>query len=196
MKLTHNNITKIEEYLTSVNKSPIIENKLIYEIYDNVIAVADKQIITSSKKKRHDAVMYQLDSIKRDLVKIAHKTNNYSSSGIKAGYVYAITNPAWPGYYKIGSAIDVNDRLNSYQTSSPLRDYKLEIYAFSEDRVADEKRIHLSFSNRINEWCFSSELEIRELFKNLRKQYRVPVLDKYYCLGGEIGNHSRLKICR
>ena len=39
------------------------------------------------------------------------------------GYVYAITNPAWPGWVKVGMAVDSNDRLNSYQTSSPFRDF-------------------------------------------------------------------------
>ena len=42
----------------------------------------------------------------------------------KRGFVYIITNPAYPGYVKIGKALDVLSRLNSYHTYSPKRDYK------------------------------------------------------------------------
>ena len=31
---------------------------------------------------------------------------------LKEGYVYVITNPAWPEWVKIGMAIDAEDRLN------------------------------------------------------------------------------------
>ncbi|MGL4519205.1 MAG: GIY-YIG nuclease family protein [Phocaeicola sp.] len=50
--------------------------------------------------------------------------------------MYAISNPAWPGFIKIGKSVDVFDRLNNYQTSSPLRDYTLIGYAFVLDRHA------------------------------------------------------------
>ena len=44
---------------------------------------------------------------------------------ISHGEVYIITNPAWEGWIKIGMAVESKDRLKGYQTSSPLRDYKL-----------------------------------------------------------------------
>ena len=49
---------------------------------------------------------------------------NYNTT--KAGYVYVITNAAWPEWVKVGMAIDADDRLNGYQTSSPFRDYELQ----------------------------------------------------------------------
>ena len=52
----------------------------------------------------------------------------------KRGFVYIITNPAYPGYVKIGKALDVISRFNSYQTYSPMRDYVLEGYEFFPDR--------------------------------------------------------------
>jgi len=39
-------------------------------------------------------------------------------------------------------AADINDRVNSYQTASPLRDYYLEHYIVTSDRRAAEKKIH------------------------------------------------------
>jgi len=60
----------------------------------------------------------------------------------KKGYVYILSNPAWEGWYKVGMAADINDRVNSYQTASPLRDYYLEHYIVTSDRRAAEKKIH------------------------------------------------------
>jgi len=66
--------------------------------------------------------------------------NNYNQ--IKEGYVYAITNPVWPEWVKIGKAIDAEDRLSSYQTSSPMRDYKLVHSVYFEDRNVAERKAH------------------------------------------------------
>jgi len=66
----------------------------------------------------------------------------YKLDSIKEGYVYAITNPAWPGWVKIGMAIDANDRCNGYQTSSPFRDYSLEHMVLSNNRRKAEAQAH------------------------------------------------------
>lgn len=72
------------------------------------------------------------------------------------GHVYAIVNPAWPGWIKVGKAVDAQDRTNSYQTGSPLRDYELLAYSESEDKNEDEKKAHRLFekeaSERKGEW--------------------------------------------
>jgi hypothetical protein len=61
---------------------------------------------------------------------------------IKEGYVYVITNPAWPEWVKIGMAIDAEDRLNGYQTSSPMRDYQLVHAIATPDRAKAERVAH------------------------------------------------------
>jgi len=66
--------------------------------------------------------------------------NNYSQ--IKEGYVYAIVNAAWPEWVKIGKALDAEDRLSGYQTSSPMRDYKLIHSVYFEDRNKAETKAH------------------------------------------------------
>ena len=66
----------------------------------------------------------------------------YKLDNIKEGYVYAITNKAWPDWVKIGMAIDAEDRLNSYQTSSPMRDFVLEHCVASNERRKAEKEAH------------------------------------------------------
>ena len=66
----------------------------------------------------------------------------YKLDSIKEGYVYAITNPAWPEWVKIGMAVDADDRCNGYQTSSPFRDYKVEHVVATKNRRAAESEAH------------------------------------------------------
>lgn len=68
----------------------------------------------------------------------------YKLDSIKEGYVYAITNPAWPEWVKIGMAIDADDRCNGYQTSSPFRDYTIEHVVVTNNRRAAEAEAHKS----------------------------------------------------
>jgi|TARA_R110002167_G_scaffold58938_2_gene166923 hypothetical protein len=62
---------------------------------------------------------------------------------VQAGYVYVITNKAWPDWVKIGRAIDAKDRLRSYQTGSPLRDYWIIHSVHFDDVNAAERKAHL-----------------------------------------------------
>jgi len=74
---------------------------------------------------------------------------------VKEGYVYAISNPAWPEWVKIGKAVDADDRLNGYQTSSPMRDYKLIHSVYFDDRNVAELKAHTiaqGVGTRRNEW--------------------------------------------
>lgn len=66
--------------------------------------------------------------------------SRYSTS--KEGQVYIITNPAWKGWIKVGMAVDANDRCNGYQTSSPMRDYKLQYSKDFKDRRSAESEAH------------------------------------------------------
>jgi len=75
--------------------------------------------------------------------------------GIKDGYVYAIINPAWPNWVKIGMAIDAEDRLNGYQTSSPMRDYKLIHSVYFKNKSRAERNAHKlaeKIAERKGEW--------------------------------------------
>jgi hypothetical protein len=65
---------------------------------------------------------------------------NYARS--KVGEVYIINNPAWEGWYKIGMAVDAEDRLMAYQTSSPRRDYKIIHKVKVDNRREAEKKAH------------------------------------------------------
>ena len=60
----------------------------------------------------------------------------------KQGQVYVIRNPAFPSWCKVGMAIDAEDRLKQYQTSSPYRDYVLVASWDVEDRRKAESQAH------------------------------------------------------
>ena len=96
-----------------------------------------------------------------------YKAGNYKSfsdaafsslekkKGTKDGYVYAIINPAWPNWVKIGMAIDAEDRLNGYQTSSPMRDYELIHSVYFKNRSKAERNAHKlagKIAERKGEW--------------------------------------------
>tara|TARA_R110001592_G_scaffold15410_1_gene67193 strand:+ start:3159 stop:3806 length:648 start_codon:yes stop_codon:yes gene_type:complete len=74
------------------------------------------------------------------------------------GEVYILANPAWKNWYKIGKAVDARDRWNSYQTSSPHRDYVLITSKLVKNRGVAEKMAHSlaeSLSRkRANEWFY------------------------------------------
>ena len=67
----------------------------------------------------------------------------YKLSDVKEGYVYVISNKAWPGWVKIGMAVDSEDRLKGYQTGDPHRSYKLEFSRNFNDRRKAESKAHV-----------------------------------------------------
>jgi hypothetical protein len=71
----------------------------------------------------------------------------------KRGFVYVITNPAWPGIVKIGRAFDPESRLAGYQTSCPHRDYELHSSVYFHDCYFAEKEIHA----RLIDHCTAGE---------------------------------------
>ena len=75
---------------------------------------------------------------------------------MKAGYLYIVTNDAFPGFVKVGCTENLNSRLRAYQTSDPNRGYKMVYNIEHPDCFAAEKRIkesmkHFAFSQK-NEW--------------------------------------------
>ena len=84
--------------------------------------------------------------------------------------MYAISNAAWPEWIKIGKAVDADDRLNSYQTSSPMRDYKLIHSVYFDDRNAAEAKAHTiaqGMGVRKNEWFKITEDQALEVLRVL-----------------------------
>lgn len=75
---------------------------------------------------------------------------------MKAGYIYIISNPAHPGWLKVGITENIAARLHTYQVSDPQRAYKVEYYIAHPDCLVAEKQInemmkHFALAQR-NEW--------------------------------------------
>ena len=89
----------------------------------------------------------------------------------KDGYVYVISNPAWKGWYKVGMAVDSQDRCGSYQTSSPHRDYRLEYSKYFLNRKVAEEIAHDVISeislDRNGEWFKVIVNKIRKIIKGI-----------------------------
>ena len=65
---------------------------------------------------------------------------NYSTA--KEGQVYILYSPAYPSWCKIGMAVDARDRLSSFQTGTPYRDYILVAAYDVPDRRKAETEAH------------------------------------------------------
>ena len=76
-------------------------------------------------------------------------------------YVYVISHPKYPREYKVGIAKDVKARLNSYQTSSPDLEYKLEFSLESSQFREIERHIHKIFENK-HEWVTGDLKRIKD----------------------------------
>lgn len=168
MRYSHENLKKIEEYLICNGLQPSVDPSLVKRIYHDLIGKDFKVKDTVSVKTRIRAFTLQYDFVRRDLHKLMCK-----ESVPKGGFVYAISNKAWPDFLKIGSTVDIDDRLISYQTASPLRDYSVVSYFFADDRLYEEKFLHSLYPQRQGEWCQETPAGIRNLFKERQKLYRI-----------------------
>ena len=100
------------------------------------------------------------------LAKLYDKQTKDVYDQVKEGSVYIMGNPVWPEWVKVGMAVDAEDRLNSYQTSCPFRDYVLYYSYNTEDRRKAESKAHYKLAQqfeRRNEWFKCSPEEAIEV---------------------------------
>ena len=117
-----------------------------------------------------------------------YKAGNYSSFEDAAfsslekyqssteGQVYIITNPSFPEWVNVGMAVDAEDRLRGYQTSSPFRDYEL-FYSWSvNDRRTAETEAHSILkewtAGKKNEWFKCSPAFARVMLDSTMENYQ------------------------
>ena len=109
----------------------------------------ERRILNRYKKK--------YGSSTKALAKFISNTVKNKYDAVLEGQVYVIRNPAFPGWCKVGMAVDALDRLKQYQTSSPYRDYELVVSFDSKDRRKDESKAHELLGKHYafrSEWFF------------------------------------------
>jgi len=108
--------------------------------------------IRIKKKSVNDPILNEVR--KRHQIELA-KLNN-SQTGIKEGFVYAITNPAFPNMVSIGCALDYEKRVNSYQRYDPNQCFEIRHTKYFEDREAMESKVHAMLYDKMvlpkSEW--------------------------------------------
>jgi T5orf172 domain len=60
---------------------------------------------------------------------------------VKLGYLYIIVNDAFPGWVKVGTTTNLNERLHVYQTGDPFRNYRIVYSLFHPEFRQAEKKI-------------------------------------------------------
>ena len=91
------------------------------------------------------------------------------------GQVYVIVNPNFSEWVKVGMAIDSEDRLNGYQTSSPFRDYALVSSWDVNDRRAAETEAHTELQKlyeRRSEWFKCTPEQAQEVVSGIARNYQ------------------------
>lgn len=101
------------------------------------------------------------------------KFRKIPAKDIPEGFVYLISNPAWPSKTKIGLAVDLNKRLQSYQTYDPYRSYKIVSYEFVLNKKEVERHLLKYFSTEkdLGEWV--SDLDAEFLIQKVRSDIRI-----------------------
>ena len=75
-------------------------------------------------------------------------------------YVYVISNPRYPGEYKVGITSDMKRRLSHYQTSDPERGYQVDYSHHTPQFRAIEKAIHTDPALRVRGEWVKGELDL------------------------------------
>lgn len=104
-----------------------------------------------------------------DLVRYVYSNSDINASYIREGWVYIVTNSAFPNCVKIGKAIDMDNRLKNMQTYDPFRQYICEHQFFVEDRHSTEIKIHSLLADRrlSGEWFDGTPEEIRNIISGI-----------------------------
>jgi len=100
----------------------------------------------------------KIDSIKERV--ISFRSNGESVCKVHTAYIYTLENSAFNGWYKIGTCVDLTKRLQTYQTSDPMKGYRFVDTWIVRNRF-DVEQEFLSYATRSSlfevkgEWVYS-----------------------------------------
>lgn len=126
-----------------------------------------KRKLNYLKKKAKDGQLSQ-----KDLASLRQTEALQGYNSTSKGDVYIISNPSFQGWVKVGRALQAENRLGDYQTSSPFRNYELHYFVTVQDRMAIERKAHKALEKqfaRTNEWFYCSPEEAQKVIETLLK---------------------------
>jgi len=91
------------------------------------------------------------------------------------GWLYIITNEAFPKWVKVGTTADLNQRLHVYQTGDPFRKYKVVYSLWHEEFREAEKRI----KEVMKHFALATKGEWYEIDLDMAKSRLEEQLDEY-----------------
>lgn len=148
-----------------------ITDDLVHSIFFNHIYQTTKLPFLRKNGGWVKSICAQMNYVRVSLLNLKYYRSG-KASGINEGFVYLITNPAWPYHFKIGSTISIQSRLSSYHSYSPNRDFDMVTYFFSKSRFADEKALH-NLYEADGEWIYDKTgdkmKEALQFFNHKRK---------------------------
>lgn len=83
-------------------------------------------------------------------------------------FIYILTHPKFDGWCKLGRADNVDDRLLQYQTSCPLREFKMYFHIFVNDARFYENFFKRNFINNGYEWFKIDKEEAKSAILKLK----------------------------
>lgn len=158
--------------------------------YGSAIVEGDEFTCVKCKKKKKTKEFYFIDKSKNHMMTTCSNCQRLSTRVSRSkkitreGYIYIIRNKAWKNYYKIGKAVDVNNRLNTYNTGSPLRDYEIIYYSklFKKPHIW-EYEIKDEFGEFIvdsdYEWYKFSDKKLKEVINYIETKDEENVYKEY-----------------
>lgn len=132
-----------------------------------------KRMYVNGKEISNKHPLYKAGRYKNFEEAAFESLTNYKTN--PEGDVYIITNPAWPEWVKVGKAVEANDRLNNYQTSSPHRDYVIYDSFDVKDRSEAESKSHELLQKhfeRQNEWFKCDPEQAKEVILQAVGEYK------------------------
>jgi len=120
-------------------------------------------------KRKRNYLYYKLAEDKEEMFLVNENDDDDGS-----GTIYSITNEAWGNWIKIGKSIDFKRRLISYQTYSPLKDYRKLHSINVKNRDIAEGQAHRIASNYSHyepqgEWFHITEKQAKETLNRVKE---------------------------
>lgn len=92
-----------------------------------------------------------------------------------SGYLYIVINDAFPGWVKVGTTSNLTQRIHTYQTGDPFRNYRIVFSLHHPDFRQAEKKI----KDTIKPFALSIRNEWYEIDLQMAKSRLIEVLESY-----------------